>query len=147
MTRSLQRIYLFWVIPAMLLALGAKAAAYLGLTRPALPPWIYGTVFVLSAATAIAGPILIRAGFAQAHRTQTTVASNAFYRFQKRLLYIALITPYWAAAALMFQFPRFHATGIMLFALYAVYYYYPSDRRINFDKKLFRVSHGSETKS
>jgi len=41
--------------------------------------------------------------------------------------------------AYLLEFPRFYLAGTVLMALYAVYYYYPSKKRIQFERKIFRV--------
>jgi hypothetical protein len=50
-----------------------------------------------------------------------------------------MATPYVALIAQILQLPRFHLAGTIVMALYAVYYYYPSMRRIEFDRRVFRV--------
>jgi hypothetical protein len=41
--------------------------------------------------------------------------------------------------AQILQLPRFHLAGTIIMALYALYYYYPSKRRIDFERRIFRV--------
>jgi hypothetical protein len=53
---------------------------------------------------------------------------------------MALVTPYLAAIAYFLQLPRFYLAATLLMALYAIYYYYPSLKRITFDEKIFRAS-------
>jgi hypothetical protein len=50
-----------------------------------------------------------------------------------------MATPYVALIAQILQLPRFHLGGTIIMALYAVYYYYPSKRRIEFERRVFRV--------
>jgi hypothetical protein len=50
-----------------------------------------------------------------------------------------MITPYLALPACLFELPKFHFTGTVLMALYAAYYYYPSKKRVDFDRRIFRV--------
>jgi hypothetical protein len=97
------------------------------------------SVFVLSVISAIALPIFSRTIFANKMRNQKAVSLGDFFKFERRILYISLITPYLALIAFTFDFPKFHLAGSFIMAIYAAYYYYPSKRRINFDKKIFRV--------
>jgi hypothetical protein len=96
-------------------------------------------VFVLSVISAIAMPIFSRTIFANKMRNEKAVSLEDFVIFERRILYISLITPYLALIAFLFDFPKFHLAGSFLMAIYAGYYYYPSKRRITFDKKIFRV--------
>lgn len=97
-------------------------------------------IFILAAAFAIAGPILIRAHFAHRQRDLYNVSTTALHTFEKRLIVIPLVAPYLALAAYYLQLPRFHLAGALLMGLYAVYYYYPSARRIALDKNIYRVA-------
>ncbi len=142
MQYRLKQVYMTGIIPALILAGGVEVARFMGMMPPGMAPapeWVARAAFILAALTALAGPVLIRAVFAHSHRTGTGVDQGSFYRFQLGLLVVSLITPYLACAALFFGFPRFYGGGIVLMALYAVYYYYPSEQRINFDKRIFRV--------
>jgi len=60
-------------------------------------------------------------------------------KFERNLLYIAMLTPYIGLIAQILQLPRFHLAGTIVMTLYAVYYYYPSMRRLEFDRRVFRV--------
>lgn len=96
-------------------------------------------VFVLSVISAIAMPIFFRTIFANKMRNEKAVPLEDFVKFEQRILYVSLITPYLALIAFAFNFPKFHLAASFLMAIYAAYYYYPSKRRINFDKRIFRV--------
>jgi hypothetical protein len=96
-------------------------------------------VFVAAVMTAIAGPIFLRTLFAHSVRARHHVDAADFLKFQRRILQVSQITVYLAVAAVWFNFPRFYAAAIVLMGLYAMYYYYPSRQRIDFDKKIFRV--------
>jgi len=100
---------------------------------------LHSMVFVLSVITAIAGPLFFRTLFAHSMRKQTWVPAKEFLAFQRKILWISQMTPYIAFIAVLCDFPRFYASAIVLMALYAVYYYFPSRKRINFDRKIFRV--------
>lgn len=142
MIYRLRQLYLIWLLPAVILAAGVEAARVLGMIPDryfTAPEWVARVGFILAAMTALAGPVFIRAVFAHVQRAGDGVAETVFFRFQAVLMSLALVTPYLACAALLFGFPRFYGGAIVLMALYAVYYYYPSERRINFDRRIFRV--------
>jgi len=104
-----------------------------------VPSALHSVVFVLSVIAAIAGPVFFRTLFAHSMRKKKEVPAKEFLSFQKKLLWISLITPYFAFAAVLCDFSRFYAAAIVLMALYAVYYYFPSKNRIHFDRVIFRV--------
>ena len=140
MDAALKRQYIMMVVPAALLAGTGQGARLAGLIPGGLlPQWGFQALFILAAVTALAGPLMVRAWFAHIHRGSTGVPRAPFLRFQRRILLISQVTPYLAGAALALGAPKFHASAILLLALYAVYYYFPSKRRIDFDKRVFRV--------
>lgn len=96
-------------------------------------------LFILSAIFAIGLPIFFRSLFAHKVREQKNVSEGDLLQFERTFLYIALITPYVTLAAFLFEIPRFYCAGTVIMALYAVYYYYPSERRIQFERRIFRV--------
>jgi hypothetical protein len=96
-------------------------------------------VFVLSVVFAIAWPIFFRTLFAHKIRHQKSIPEVDLIKFERHFLYIALVTPYLTLAAYLLEFPSFYLTGTVLTALYAVYYYYPSKKRIQFERRIFRV--------
>ena len=108
-----------------------------------LPGIWHGLLFTGAAVTAIAGPLMMRVTFAHKVRQHTCVQIQAFLTFQRRLIVLSGITPYLALFAVWGGLSQFHAGGIILMALYGVYYYFPSEKRIDHDIKLFRVAlHG-----
>jgi len=142
MHKQLKTHYYFAVVPAvgLFLAIGlAKTAHLIHTGQFAVPSFVHSMVFVLSAATAIAGPLFVRTMFAHFKRLEHQVSEHDFLAFQRRLLWVSQVTPYLAVTAFLCDFPKFYATAIVLMALYAVYYYFPSQRRIDFDRKIFRV--------
>ena len=96
-------------------------------------------VFVLSVIFAIAFPILFRVVFAHKLRLKKDISKNDLIRFERNCIYIALVTPYLAFIAYLLEFDRFFLVGTFLMALYATYYFYPSKKRIKFEKRIFRV--------
>ena len=99
-------------------------------------------IFILTAVFGLAGPILYRSYFAHAHRHHHEVSHAQLFSFECVVIGMILVTPYLALAAYVIQLPRFHLAATILMALYAIYYHYPSQRRIAFDKKIFRTPTG-----
>jgi hypothetical protein len=142
MKTDLKRAYYRRLLPALVAI--AAAAAVRGLDAAAdLPPVaakVTGAVLFVGAAIAAVGlPIWIRTVFANRVRMQRDVDEVAFKKFQLRLITAALIAPYLAAGALAIRLDAFYQGGAVLAALYGIYYHFPSQRRIDFDRRLFRV--------
>lgn len=109
-----------------------------------IDPWVLPLAlqplfFVLAALTSVAAPLMVRILFAHSLKGSSKADAQSFLQFQQRLLLTALLTPWLAIIVMVFEFQKFYASSIVLMALYAAYYYYPSERRIAFDRKIFRV--------
>ncbi|MBN2034562.1 MAG: hypothetical protein JW836_14915 [Deltaproteobacteria bacterium] len=142
MAQGLKRIYLALIIPAisaLFLAYGAKEIGLIPTNKNISLTLIAPCVFVLSVALAVALPIFIRSLFAHAMRHQKTVPEPTLIKFERRLMIISLMTPYLILPAYLLDFPNFYFTATVLMALYAAYYFYPSEKRIQFERRLFRV--------
>jgi hypothetical protein len=130
------------ILPAGCLFLIFGLARQLNLIHPgqfAVPDILHALVFVLSAVTALAGPLFLRTLFAHSMRNKTGAAAENFMVFQRNTLWLSQTTPYLAFIAVLCDFPRFYGGAIVLMALYAAYYFFPSEQRILFDQKIFRV--------
>ncbi len=138
---NLKRSYYRLLLPAVAAAVMVSAARVAGLLNaPKIDARLAGVLlFVASIALAAALPIFIRAAFAHRVRLKHRVEEAAFIGFQLRLMRTALLSTYLVPAGLLVDMPGFHQTGIALSALYAIYYHYPSERRIGFDRRIFRV--------
>jgi len=138
----LKKQYIIIILPAVSLFLAFGLARQLNFITSGqfvISSVLHSMVFILSAITALAGPLFFRTLFAHSMRKQRGVSAKEFLSFQKKILWISMITPYFAFIAVLCDFPRFFAAAIVLMALYAVYYYFPSQKRIDFDQKIFRV--------
>ena len=96
-------------------------------------------IFVASVAFAVALPIFFRTLFVHRRREEKSVSERDLIKFERTLIYISLVTPYLILPAYLFEIPGLYFGGTVLMALYAVYYYYPSERRVRFEKRTFRV--------
>jgi len=95
-------------------------------------------LFILSVVFSIALPIFLRTVFAHSVRHQKNVPEADLLKFERTFLYIALVTPYITLAGYILELPRFYLGGTVIMALYAVYYYFPSQKRIQFERRIFR---------
>lgn len=145
MAKELKRNYFYIMIPALLglVAVYAIKALDLASGTPiqgwAAPGFLAPLVFVLSVVFAVALPIFYRSVFAHRMREAKTVPEKDWFKFERTLIHISLVTPYLILPAYLLEFPRFYFAGTVLMALYASYYFYPSARRIQFERRMFRV--------
>ena len=142
MAHDLKRTYFTLLLPAVAGFIAVFALQHFQLVSfniPQIPPILYPIIFIASVCFAVAFPIFYRTVFANKRRHQTRTAEEDWLRFERNLLYIAMATPYVALIAQVLRLPRFHLGGTIIMALYAVYYYYPSKRRLKFERRIFRV--------
>ena len=142
MTHDLKRIYFILLLPAVagfIAVFTLKHFHLIDWNIPEIPHLITPFVFIISVCFAVAFPILYRTVFANKMRHQTHTAEKDWLKFERNLLYIAMTTPYVSLIAQVLQLPRFHLAAVIIMALYAVYYYYPSKKRIEYERRIFRV--------
>ncbi len=142
MAHGLKRIYFILLLPAVagfILVFALQYFHLVSFNTPQIPPVISSIIFILSVCFAVALPIFYRTVFANKRRHLTKTAEEDWLKFEHNLLYIAMVTPYIALIAQILQLSRFHLAGTIIMALYAVYYYYPSQRRIEYERRIFRV--------
>jgi len=143
MIYNLKRIYFALLLPAVagfVLVLVLEHFQLVEWNIPRIPDVIPPFIFIASVCFAVALPIFYRTLFANKRRHQTRTNENDWIRFERNLLYIAMAAPYVGLIAQILRLPRFHMAGTIIMALYAVYYYYPSKKRIAFERRIFRVS-------
>ena len=142
MVNELRRTYIVILIPAIvgfIFLFVAKTSHLISFGPFKFQEFLGPALFIASVIFAIALPILLRTLFAHKVRHQKSVSETDLLKFERTFLYVALLTPYVTFIAYFFELPRFYCAGTVLMALYAVYYYYPSERRITFEKRIFRV--------
>jgi predicted membrane channel-forming protein YqfA (hemolysin III family) len=142
MVNELRKTYFTCLIPAAAGFLILYTIRTLDLVswEPMRPPQIIGvSIFILSFFFAIALPIFMRALFAHNMRDRKTIDKAELARFEHYLIALAMVAPYLSLTAYFLELPGFYFSGSFIAALYGVYYYFPSARRIDFEKKIFRV--------
>ncbi len=142
MTAELKKTYFIILIPSILgfiSAYGVKAYDLFRLDRVDNLNIFGPLIFILCVALAIALPMFYRSLFAHQKRDQKMVSEADFIKFERRLMVISLATPYLALAAYALEFPKFYTTAAILMGLYAIYYFFPSKKRLALDRRIFRV--------
>ena len=95
--------------------------------------------FILAGIFGIALPIFYRTLYISKLKNIKAISIEEFIKFENRLIIISMITPYFIIMPIVFNFTDFYFGGIILFSLYAAYYFYPSKARIDFEKRIFRI--------
>jgi len=142
MSTNLKRTYFAFLLPSILgFALAGLAKAY-NLVAPGSIKAIETAgpiIFILCVTLAVAFPIFYRTLFAHKIRSLTRVPEKELLKFERTLIQIVMLTPYFALLAYFIELPRFYTAGAVLVGLYAVYYFYPSKTRMAFERRIFRV--------
>ena len=142
MIEKLRKTYFCLLLPAIvgfICIYLSKKFNFLNLDQPQFISILAPLVFVLSVIFSIAAPIFFRSLFAHKMSNKKTTSESIFIKFERNLIRIALVTPYLGLFAYLFEFKQFYFTAIFLVTLYAVYYFYPSQKRIAFEKRIFRA--------
>jgi len=142
MIQKLRKTYFSLLIPAMVGFICIylfKKFDFFHLSQPQFISILSPIVFVLSVVFGIAAPIFFRSLFAQKMSDKKNTTESKLIKFEQSLIRIALVTPYLGLLAYLFEFKQFYFTATFLVTLYSVYYFYPSQKRIAFEKRIFRV--------
>lgn len=146
--KELLRHYLKNIIPGgALFALWALYKNLFGQPAPIAPEILGPATFIAAVVAALALPILARTRFVKAVADRTFVPPEPFLAFEKVIQVAALASVYFAAVAYICSVGLFHFAGAFLAALYAAYYYFPSEARVAHEMRLFRVGSGERQKS
>lgn len=144
--KELLKHYLRIIVPgSALFALWAAYRNLIGLPEPIAPEILGPVTFIAALVTALALPILARTRFVKAVADRKFVAPEPFLAFEKVILTTALASVYLAAVAYICTVGLFHFGGAFLAALYAAYYYFPSQDRVAHEMRLFRVRPDGES--
>lgn len=142
MESKLKKTYFFLLIPVVFgfsLVYLLKTFQFVGIDVAGVRHVLAPVIFVFSVVFALALPILFRTLFAHKMRHRQSISENEWLAFERRFLYMSMVAPYLALLGYLFELPKFHLSGAVLMALYAVYFYYPSQKRVAFERRIFRV--------
>ncbi|HDZ23698.1 MAG: hypothetical protein DRN37_01305 [Thermoplasmata archaeon] len=142
MEAQLKKLYFSLLIPVIVGFIAAYAVKiFLEVDVSAIKSFriIAPLLFVLAFAFGVALPILRRTLFVRENHDQKEIKEADLLKFERETLYIAMITPYICLVAFFLEISRFHFLGTVLATFYAVYYFYPSHKRIHYEKRIFRT--------
>ena len=142
MDRQLKKIYLALLLPSaagFALVYSSRMLDFFDMPVFRLPALVPQLVFIFSVLFAVALPTLYRSYFAHKQRNRTRVSEKELATMEARTIVLVMAAPYLALLAYGLNLPRFHFCGTVLMGLYALYYFYPSRKRLTFQKRLYRV--------
>lgn len=102
-------------------------------------PWIGPLLMLGAVCFALVFPIALRTRLVYLKKDSRGLEEAEFLSFERRTLQLALIAPYFAVAAGFFGVSKILLGISALSAFYAVYYFYPSSRRLDYEGRVFRV--------
>jgi len=147
---DLRQRYLWLLLPAaagIVLTAALRSFLKVDFSITQIPAAVSVALFVASVCTAVALPVLYRTLFAGRQRGRKQTLEADWLKFERGLVYIAMATPYLALAAQLLELQRLHLAGTLIMSFYAGYYYYPSKRRLDYDRRMFRVTTGAGYKA
>jgi hypothetical protein len=136
---GLRRFYWMALGPA-LTALGLVAVFFEAPSDTHQTPRSLAVAFLVAGGvSAVALPLWQRILFGRKTTPDNPVNPDSFIGFQKRFMLSGLLAVYVIPLGFVCRIAQVPLFWIIIFALYAVYYYYPSKRRIMMDCRIFRV--------
>ncbi|RLB82601.1 MAG: hypothetical protein DRH15_05975 [Deltaproteobacteria bacterium] len=142
MEARLKRLYFILLTPVIagfFVTYIIKIFTRTGVATPSGMSLMAPVLFVLAISFGVAFPILWRTIFVNKNRNRKEITESELLRFEQITLCIAMVAPYASLIAFLFDIPQFHFYGTVLASRYAVYYFYPSQKRITYEKRIFRA--------
>ncbi len=141
-SKFLQKIYFWQLLPAIILiAIAYLLKYYFKLSDTESAPGLTVSVVIttLAGIAGIAAPVFFRSYFVYKNRDKKQILPDDFLSFERLLLTTALMSPYFLVISILINMNETANMLIALFALYAVYYYFPTEKKVRFEMKIFRI--------
>jgi len=95
---------------------------------------------ILSVLFAFVVPLWYRLTFLKSWQDkEIELNRREFLNFEKNYMILPLITPYIIIVSYVFGVSKIPMGVIAIIGIYSVYYYYPSKRRYNLEKRIFNI--------
>lgn len=141
-SKFLIKIYFRQLLPAIILIAVAYLLKYyfkLSETEPVPSLLVSVVITTLAGVVGIAAPIFFRSYFVYKNRDKKKILPDDFLGFERVLLTTALISPYFLVISVLINMNETANMLITIFALYALYYYFPTEKKIRFEMRIFRI--------
>lgn len=94
---------------------------------------------ILSAAFTFLVPMWLKITAVNNLNKTKKIEISEFIKFEKSYISTSLVSVYIFISGYLFKLSKIPMSVVIIFCLYAIYYYYPSMRRINLEKRIFRI--------
>ena len=145
MSKKLKKFYFTLLVPLILgfaLLDWTFAHKFIELIPPKFSETAGSLLFILCGAFSIAFPICYRSLFAFKSESHSGLSQREFLKFECTLIGFTMVATFIALLEYIFEMPRFYTAGAILLSMCALYYLFPSHRRIAFDQKIYKVNNG-----
>jgi len=141
MQKKLLRHYLIINLPGIVafIILYILVKFHVNMFLPVQQDWIQVIMMVASGLFAVVLPVWYRILFVNRMKGKANTSKHRFMQFERDFLSLASVSVYILVAGFIIALPRIPLSVMVLFVIYALYFYFPSDKRIRSEKKIFRV--------
>lgn len=141
-SKFLRKIYFWQLLPAITLIAVAYLLKYyfkLSDTEPVPSLLVSVVITTLAGVVSVAAPIFYRSYFVYKNRDKKKILPDDFLGFERVLLTTALMSPYFLVISVLINMNETANMLITIFALYALYYYFPTEKKMRFEMRIFRI--------
>jgi len=141
LVQKLQRLYYFIVIPALLLIVFFFVSERLNKHYSAEEAGrlMSTAIMVFAAITSAILPAWYKILLIKKYRDKKKISFENFAAVQYRIIIAVGFSIYWIFPAYLYGLAEMPMIITAFFALYGLYYYYPSKKRIEAEKKTFKI--------
>jgi len=133
------RINLPGAVVFTLLYLLNEAVPGMHIMLPDGPKWTVVGILLLQGIFAVVLPLWYRILFVNRVKERKNTSLQSFRQFEKKFMSLACPSLYLLIPGYLLVPSKGPFAAMVLFALYSLYFYFPSHKRIFAEKKLFRV--------
>ncbi len=141
LVKKLQRLYYLIISPAILLVLVFFVSERLQyqISMQEAGRVMSTAIMVFAAITSTILPVWYKIILIRKLRNKQKISTQNFVSMQFRIVITVSFSVYWIFPAYLYQLPEMPMVITAFFALYGLYYYYPSQKRIDTEKKIFKI--------
>ena len=141
MQKKLLRHYLIINLPgiAAFIILYILVKFHVNIFFPVQQGWVQVIMMIASGLFAVVLPLWYRILFVNRMKGKANTGKPRFMQFERDFLALASVSVYILVAGFILALPRIPLSVMVLFVIYALYFYFPSEKRIRSEKKMFRV--------
>jgi hypothetical protein len=142
MSKKLKKFYFILLVPLILgfeVLDWTSAHKFIELIPPKFSETAGSLLFILCGAFSIAFPISYRSLFAYKSESNSGLSQKEFLKFERTLIGFTMVATFIALLEYIYELPRFYTAGAIFFSLCALFFLFPSHRRIASDQKIYKV--------